>query len=77
MANLQVKNMPDELYELVRARARETNSTVSAVVTKAIEAEIAMGAWTRRLREAPATYLPFKAADIVDEERALRERASE
>ena len=32
MANLQVKNIPDESYESLRAYARENNCTISAAV---------------------------------------------
>ena len=40
MANLQVKNIPDDLHGRLRAYAREHNSTISAVVLAAVS-----GSW--------------------------------
>lgn len=77
MANLQVKNIPDELYESLRAYARENNCTISAAVVSAVEAKVAMARFSRRLAERPATYLPYAAADVLTEERAEREGGAE
>ncbi len=70
MANLQVKNMPDVLYERLRNYARDNNCTISAAVLTAVERELARGEWRERLALRPTTYLGTNAASLVAEERA-------
>ena len=77
MANLQVKNIPNELYENLRAYARENNCTISAAVLSAVEAKVGMASFNRRLAERPITYLTKSAADTLAEERAQREGETE
>ena len=77
MANLQVKNIPDSLHERLRNHARESESTISAVVLAAIERELADREFKMRLAEHPRTYLAVSAADVLNEERAAREMETE
>lgn len=40
MATLQVKRVPDDLYEAVRARAAEEGITISELVLRVLRAEV-------------------------------------
>ena len=73
MANLQVKNVPDSLHEKLRNHARESGLTISAVVLAAVERELAERDFKMRLAEHPATYLVTPAADVLHEERSIRD----
>ena len=77
MANLQVKNIPDELHERLRRHAREQNCTMSAVVLIAVERELSRSEWRERLAQRPRTDLGVAAADLLQAERAHREREIE
>ena len=76
MANLQVKNIPEELHERLRRHAREHNCTISAAVLTAVERELARWEWRKRLAQRPATDLGIPAAALLHAERAHRERES-
>jgi predicted DNA-binding protein len=73
MANLQVKNIPDSLHDRLRSYARESGRTISAVMLAAIERELEDWEFQKQLAEHPNTYLSVSAADVIREERALRE----
>lgn len=77
MANLQVKNIPDELHDRLRRHARERNCTISAAVLTAVERELARWEWRERLAQRPPTDLGVPAADLLYAERTLREREVE
>ena len=77
MANLQVKNIPDELHERLRRHARERNCTISAAVLTAVERELDRWEWRARLDQRPRTELGVAAADLLQAERERRERAVE
>jgi plasmid stability protein len=77
MANLQVRNFPDELHARLRHHAREHNRSMSAVVLSAVERELARGAWRERLAQRPPTDLDVDAAALVAEERAFRDVETE
>ena len=77
MANLQVKNIPDELHERLRRHARERNCTISAAVLTAVERELERWEWRARLAQRPRTELGVAAADLLQAERENRERAVE
>ena len=74
MPHLQVKNVPDSLYDRLRCFARETNRTVSAAVLAAVERELEAWEWRERLARRPETDLGVDAATLVAEARAVRER---
>ena len=74
MANLQVRNVPDDLHERLRRHARERNQSMSAVVLSAVERELARDEWRERLAQRPETDLGVGAAALLAEERALRDR---
>ena len=73
MANLQVKNIPDDLHERLRHHARESNSTISVLVLTAIERELARREWHQHLAKLPKTDLGVPAAQLLDEARSLRD----
>ena len=77
MANLQVKNIPDALHERLRCYARESNSTISAAALTAVERELARWEWKKRLVQRPKTDLGGKAAELLWEERSLRDTETE
>lgn len=74
MANLQVRNIPDDLHERLRRHARARRRTMSAVVLGAVERELAREEWRERLAQRPETDLGIDAAALLAEERALRDR---
>ena len=73
MANLQVKNIPTALHDRLRRYARVHNCTISATVLTALERELANWEWRERLARRPKTDLGIDAAELLREERALRD----
>ena len=73
MANLQVKNIPDELHDRLRRHARENHCTLSASVLAALEHELARWEWRKRLAQCPKTSLGAAAAALLLEERSDRD----
>ena len=77
MANLQVRNMPDDLHERLRRHARDNNCTMSAAVLIAVERELERWEWRKRLAQRPRTDLGLEAATLLAEERRLRDVETE
>lgn len=75
MANLQVKNVPDALYQRLRRYAHEQQSTLSDIILAAIEHELARHEWHERLKQRPQTDLGSSAAALLEEERWHRDEA--
>ena len=73
MANLQVRNIPDELYERLREHAGKGNRTIRATVLAAVERELAWAEWERSLAEDPTTDLGIDAATLLAEARPARD----
>ena len=73
MANLQVRNISDDLHDRLRRHARENNCTISAAVLSAVERELARWEWRKRLAQRPETDLSVEAAALIVEERSLRD----
>ena len=73
MANLQVRNISDDLHDRLRRHARENNCTISAAVLTAVEQELAKWEWRKRLAQRPETDLGVEAAALLVEERSLRD----
>ena len=73
MANLQVRNISDDLHDRLRRHARENNCTISAAVLTAVERELARWAWRKRLAQRPETDLGVEVAALLVEERSLRD----
>ena len=77
VANLQVRNIPDDLHERLRRHAREHNLTMSEVVLIAVERELERWEWRKRLAQRPKTDLGVEAATLLAEERSLRDLETE
>ena len=77
MGNLQVKNIPEDLHERLRRYARESNSTISAAVLAAVEYELARWEWRKRMDQRPETDLGIESAELLREERSLRDKGME
>ena len=73
MANLQVRNIPDDLHERLCRHAREHNRTTSEVVLIAVERQLERWEWQKRLAQRPKTDLGVEAATLLAEERSLRD----
>ena len=73
MANLQVRNISDDLHDRLRRHARENNCTISAAVLTAVEQELARWEWRKRLAQRPETDLGVEASALLVEERSRRD----
>ena len=74
MANLQVKNVPEELHERLRRYARKERCTLSAAVLAAIEKELERSEWRERMANRPIVDLGVPAARLIEEARAERDK---
>ena len=66
-------NTNDDLYERLHQCALESNRTASDVVLAAVEHELTRRDWRKRLAQRPKTDLGVEAADLLREERSLRD----
>ena len=73
MADLLINNIPDDLHKRLRRFALESNRTVTDIVLAAVERELARSDWRKRLAQCPKTNLGVEAADLLREERSLRD----
>ena len=73
MANLHVRNIPDDLYERLRRYAHENDRTMSSVVICALERELERLEWLDRLAGHPPINLGLDAATLIAEERRRRD----
>ena len=73
MANIQVKNIPEGLHNKLRRYAREQEITLSEIILEAIEREVARREWHKRFTNRPTTRLRSSAAQLLDQERRLRD----
>ncbi len=74
MANLQVKNVPDTLHQRLRRYAQEHQCTLSDIVLRALERELAQHEWHERLAQRPTTDLGVSAASLLEQEPQQRAR---
>ena len=75
MANLQVKNLPEELNERLRAHARAQQRTIRDVVLEAVRRELDRHAFVDRLSQREPARLRTSPAQLLEE--ARRDRAAE
>ena len=73
MATLQVKRVPDELYEAVRARASEEGITISELVLRVLRAEVEQPPLHLWLNELTARHEASGAGRDLDTVAALDE----
>ena len=77
MATLQVKNIPDEMYERIRWLAKKRKSTISATVIAAIERQIQEEEWQAHWEGLPKDALDVSPSELVYEARTLRDAGLE
>jgi hypothetical protein len=73
MANLQVKNVPPDLYRKIRRHAKSRGQTLRDVVLEAVRREIARSEFHERLIRREPVDLGQPAARALDEVRAERD----
>ena len=74
MANLHVRDIPDDLYDRLGHHARKNGLTMRAIVLSAVEREFARLEWQERLARHPTTDLGIDAATLIAEERLRRDQ---
>jgi hypothetical protein len=75
MANLQIKDLPDELHEELRRRARMEGVSVRTYVLRLIEADQALpprSEWFRRIRSRRPIDSAKPLAELIAADRAAR-----
>ena len=73
MANLQVKNISEDLHQRLRDTAAEDHTTISELVRVAIERELTRREWQSTFNTHPPTELHVTASELLREEREQRE----
>lgn len=77
MSNVQVKNLPDDLHEQLRARAAEHHATISDYVLELIRRDLqrpTRRAWIHDVLSTPKlSPSPSDAADMVSSVRSERD----
>lgn len=77
MANLQIRELPDELHEELRRRARMEGMSIRAYVARLIAADLALPPrveWFARVRARRPIELGMPVADLVRDDRRERNR---
>ena len=74
MANLRIKNLPEDLHQRLRQYSQQHNCTISDIALAALEREMARHEWHERLSQRPATDLGTSAASLLEQERQEREK---
>lgn len=72
MSNIQVKNVPETLHRRLRSQSKRYGCTMSEFILRAVEAELSRNEWSNRFRRRPHTELITPAAQLIEEERTLR-----
>ncbi|MFN2426771.1 MAG: hypothetical protein ABR587_10050 [Candidatus Binatia bacterium] len=74
MANLQVKDVPDELHERLRNCAARRGTTIRDVVLEAVRHELEHERFLAQLETRTSVELGAPIADLLRDEREERER---
>ena len=77
MANLQVKNLPDDVYEQLRRLAKQRNTTISATVRHALDRELESATWWDNWDKTPRSNIKINAVELLREARNLRDAGLE
>ncbi|OGQ82078.1 MAG: hypothetical protein A2289_07645 [Deltaproteobacteria bacterium RIFOXYA12_FULL_58_15] len=72
MANLQVKNLPEDLNKRLHRFAREQNRTIRDIVLDAVRRELERNAFVERLHQRATTRLRTPAQKMLNAERSDR-----
>lgn len=79
MSTLQIRNFPDDLKERLRERAGRADLTMSDYVIQLVRSDVQAPTFQQMLDRLDALPvhddLPFTAADLIDGDRAERDRA--
>ncbi len=67
MANLQVKNVPEDLHRRLRAIATRRGNAVRDVLIEAVRREVSHEEFLARLRQRPRVELSRPAAELLAE----------
>lgn len=73
MANLQIKDVPEELHGRLRRCAKRRRTTMRDIVLEAIQRELSHEAFVARLRRRRPVSLRRPAAEFLREARRERE----
>lgn len=74
MANLHVKDVPDELHERLRDCAARRGTTIREIVLEAVRHELEHERFLARLETRRAVDLGAPITELLSEEREERER---
>jgi plasmid stability protein len=74
MANLQVKNVPDDLFRKIRRHAEQEGRTIRDFVLEAVRAKIAREEFAARLRKRTPVQLDRPVAQSIADVRDERDR---
>ena len=75
MANLTVKNLPDDLHKRLKAAARSEGRSLNAFIIQTLELTAEEHARRQRMRRGWSEYLKFRATlpDVGDSTELIRE----
>lgn len=73
MANVQMKNVPEELHRRLQQLAKEKGVTMRDLLLDAARRELEREEFLLRLREASPVVLAGSAAELIEQERAERD----
>ena len=74
MANLQVKDVPEDVHRRLRECARRRGKSLRDVVLEAVAKELAFEEFERRLQSRSRVRLSCPAGEVLAEVRAEREQ---
>jgi plasmid stability protein len=74
MANLQVKNVPEDVHRRLRECARKRGKSLRELVLEAVAKELSNDEFERRLQSRSRVRLSRPAGELLSEVRAERER---
>jgi hypothetical protein len=69
MANLQIKNLPSQMHDALRARARAERITLSELVTRMLERELdilSMHAWLEKRANSSVPNVNIDSVALLD-----------
>lgn len=72
MANLQIRNVPEDIHKALHAWAKEEKSSISALVLAQLRQQLELRAFERSLREMPPTDKAQNTVRGLQEERDKR-----
>jgi plasmid stability protein len=73
MSNLQVKNIPESLHTRLKSYANRHNRTLSEIVLRALERELARAEFDEHLDQRSQVDLGVSAASLLEAERRQRD----